>query len=301
MKNEEVKGWGVAQIWNEMLEAEQYPSKKRDYISAGDIGKPFLDRYYKMQGIPPSNPYDYRTLRIFSAGNEFHHLIYKIFERIGLVIGAEEYVEIGETHETLKVLGYYDLKLGGKIDIEKATKAIKDYDFCEFVEKKAIALAKYFAKKYPKGFTPMICENKSINSNAFWNKKNYIGFGYIHHQMQLYTYLKATGIDRGVILYISKDDLSLEECPMLNPTERLEKIWKEDVEKMTYYIRNQVEPPKEESIVFDKQKKKWVTNWKVKWSSYFTKITGAEDKKEWEKEMRKEVTKRNKEIKEAKK
>jgi len=297
MKKEKikVKAWGVAQIWNETFEAQQYPPKKRDYISAGDIGKSFLDRYYKMQGIEPTNPFDYRTLRVFSAGNEFHHLIHKIFEKIGLVINAEQYVEIPATDKTLKVLGYYDLKLGGKVNLKKAINMIKAQEFSEFVEKKAIELAKYFKKKYPNGFTPIICENKSINSNAFWARKNYIGFGYIHHQMQLYTYLKATDIKRGVLLYISKDDLMIEECPMYNPTERLEKIWIKDIEQMTYYIKNNIIPPKEDDIIWDEKKKKWIINWKVSWSSYFTKITGFKDSKEWEKSLRPKVNKLNKE------
>jgi hypothetical protein len=296
-KEKQQSSWGVAQVWNETHQSEKSVGKVRDYISAGDIGKPLLDTYLKMKGITPTNDFDDRVLRIFEAGNEFHWLMRKLFERIGILIDCEQYVEVPATDETVKVLGYYDLRIGGRVNLAQAEKAIKEQEFSPFVEGKAIEIARAFEKKYPKGFKPVICEVKSINSMAFWSKKNFIGQGYEHHRLQLYTYLKAMEYQRGVLLYISKDDLTLEECLMYHPNEPLEKIWQKNVKDISYYYLNNIEPPKEDDMVFNKGKKKWELNWKVGRSPYLTKITGFKDQKEWESKYRIELKEKNKEFK----
>ena len=288
--------FSIAGIWNESLEKGKYEIKSRNYISASDIGKSMLDRWLKMKGTPETNPYDTRVLRIFAAGNEFHHLIRKVFEKIGLIIDAERYSEIPENEKHLKILGYYDLKLGGKVNVEEAEKRIREYGFSEFIESKALFLLHYFAEKYPNGLNQVIAEVKSVNSNAFWSKKDYLSEAYPWHILQLYTYLKALNIPEGKLLYISKDDLSLVEHSVLYPTNSLEDRWNEDVEKITVHYLENTEPKAEPNIVFNQRKGKaglWEVNWMLARSPYLTKITGLSST-DWEKKAKEAMKAKNK-------
>jgi hypothetical protein len=290
----------IAQIWNGQLEQEQRSAKMRDYISAGDLGGSFLDRYYKMMGIEPTNPYEPRVLRIFSAGNEFHHLIDTVFRKIGILKSCEKYVEIPEDEERLKVLGYYDALIGGFSDWDLARERVKESDLSDFVKSASLALIDNFENRLPNGLEEVLCEIKSINSLAFWNRKNYLGVGYPHHRLQLYTYMKATGIKKGILLYVSKDDLMLEECPIIMPNPVLEEEWQNDVRTMTKYYRNKIVPEKEPDVVFNKDRKRYEVNWKLLRSPFLTKITGMK-KEDFEKEVKQKVKEKNKEMKEKKK
>ena len=284
----------IAQLWNESLEQERYEVKERNYINASDIGKSMLDRFYKMKGIPETNPYDYRVLRIFAAGNEFHHLLKKVFEKIGILIDSEQRIEIPATEKTLKIVGYYDLNLGGKINTEQAEKRIKEYEFSFYVEQKALRLAHYFKEKYPQGFEPTICEIKSVHSNAFWSKKYYLAEAYPWWKLQIYTYLKALNISEGRLFCISKDDLSLIEYIIRYPDKILEEKWVKDVEAISNYYLKNIEPPKEPEIIFNETKKKYVINWMLARSPYFTKITGFTDTEVWGEELKEKIKQLNK-------
>lgn len=294
----------IQEIWNKELEIFKREPKQRNYISASDIGKSYLDRWLKMKGEPETNPFEPRVMRIFSAGDQFHWLIRKVFEKIGLLINAEQMVKVAGTDKLLPVIGYYDLLIGGKVDKIKGMEAIKNFGFSPFIEQKAIALLNYFAETYPNGFEPVICENKSVHSNAFWGfqeGKGYLTEAYPHHELQLYTYLKGLNMKEGKILLISKDDLSLAEYIVKNPTERLEKAWKEDIETISRYCIENIEPPKEPDIIFDEPKKKWVSNWKIERSIYLTRITGCKNKEEWLAKVKLELKEKNKKPKKIKK
>lgn len=295
-----IKTWSIQEAWNKELEAERRDIKERNYINASDLGGSFLDRYYKMKGIQPSNPYESRVLRIFAAGNEFHHLLQKVFEKIGILKSKEKLVIIPEADKTLKVLGYYDMELGGFADWNEARKRIKEYGFSVFIEAASLRIIDIFEKEFPKGLDPILCEIKSINSNAFWAKKDYIGAGYPHHKLQLYTYLKALNLPEGRLLYVSKDDLSLQEGLVMLDSKELAEEWNKDIETMTDFYRKDIVPPKEDDIVFNEEKKRYEINWRVARSPYLTKITGK-SKEEWEKETRSKVNFKNKEFKGRKK
>lgn len=85
----------------------------------------------------------------------------------------------------------------------------------------------------------------------------------------------------------------------------------EDLEKMTYYIKNKIEPPKPPFIIFNKKgkirfqkdKKKYVIigchekNWEVERSVYFTLMTGLKEKEDWISSIKGEIADKNDEIK----
>lgn len=309
-------------FWNELLDlANRYPAKERDYISLSDLGKNYWNRYQKMTGVEVTNPFDDRTLRIFAAGNEFHNMMKNVFKALGIFINSQDDLDenfqrqwsiIPATKGKLKVLGKYDDLVGGKVDVEKVRKQCEMMGFSEFVKGRTIRMAEFLKDKHPKGLPQLIYELKSINSLAFWNKKDYLSDAYPHHKLQCFGALKANNIPEGRLLYISKDDLMIAEFPILLNDEQLEKEFERDVKEMSYFLTNKIEPPKPENITFDNLKKfrfqlegkkiviegSYDFNWEVSRSQYFTKLTGFKDVKAWQESLKKELQKANSELKE---
>jgi len=268
MENAEPDTWSVQKIWNDITEVEKREPKVRDYISFGNIGKDdYWSRFMKMKGIPESNPFEGRVIRIFQAGETFHDLVKGVFRSAGIYIfsqddlnekGERDWSEIPATKTQLKQFGAFDILVGGKPDLEKAMRWIETSDMTEFQKDKAIKIAEYFSDKFPNGLKPMIYEIKSINSQAFWGKKNYLHEAYPHHRHQLFGYLKANhknpemlkrveeagikvdSIDEGRLLYISKDDLVMAEFPISIYNESLIASYKNDIDTMSGYILNQI-------------------------------------------------------------
>lgn len=290
--------WRIDDIWNTKLRVDRTEPKERDYISPSDIGKPYLDRYYKMTGEKITNPFDERILRIFDAGNIFEWVVEKVFSEAGILEEAQKWVIIEANDKHFKVMGKLDHLVGGLPDWETARKRIKAEKFPEWLENRALKLTEELEKKYPKGLKRIIAEIKSVNSMAFWAHKNRDDKGrfkgYPHHKLQLYSYLKGENIDEGHLFYISKDDLTLEETPVFLDDPELQKVWLNDVTQISEYVRTKTVPAKEDDIVFNDEKGKWEPNWKVGRSSYLTKITGAKDQESWEAGIHQEILDRNK-------
>lgn len=69
-----------------------------------------------------------------------------------------------------------------------------------------------------------VYEVKSKHSRSFWYMVKKGEGAMLQHQMQLWLYLHLLGIDEGNIIYLSKDDLSFAEFPVLRNDERLERL-----------------------------------------------------------------------------
>ena len=304
--------WAVSDIWNQLLGlAKRYPPKVRDYISPSDIGKHYWFRYQKMMGVPETNPFEDRVLRIFAAGDEFHHLIRNVFRACGILLKAEEWSVIPATDKTLKVLGKYDIIAGGLANVEQAKKYCEEWNFSDFVAQRTIMMAEKLLKKYPVGMPKLLYEIKSINSMAFWNKKDYLQDAYPWHTLQCYAYLKAENLPEGRVLYVSKDDLMTAEFAVKHPDPELEKEFQKDLMAMTTYIKEKLEPSKPNyfnfnpmgKIRFQRNKEKyvidgcWEISWEVSRSVYFTKLTGFKKVDEWELTLKDELKRKNDEIK----
>ncbi len=308
--------WSIMGLWNTMNESiAGRPAKVRDYISPSDLGKNYWERYQKMMGVPVTNPFETRVLRIFAAGDEFHHMMKNVCKALGIYKGSQDddgtWSVIQPTAKTLKTLGRYDARLGGKVNIAQVEEQCRLKGFSEFITAKTIALARDLSERHPEGLPEMIYEFKSINSMAFWNKKDYLQEAYPWHRLQLYSYLKANNIEQGRLLYISKDDLITMEFPIFYPDEKLEKLLQEDLERMSYYFLNKIEPPKPEEMIFDPEGKIkfsrnktpyeikgcYKLNWEVERSVYFKLITGLESKKEWKEKVETAVSEKNQVIK----
>jgi hypothetical protein len=203
------KNWTIGNIWNTKLNVERKDAKERDYISASDIGKPYLDRFYKMKGIKVTNPFDERILRVFECGNIFEWIVERVFKLAGILQESQTWIEIPATKTRLKVVGKLDFLVGGipnwnvaranvkdttfeviRDHIDTIRKKLKELDFLddtlvesailrisekplpEWLERKALKFIDELQKKYPNGIKSLTAEIKSVNSMAFWAHKN---------------------------------------------------------------------------------------------------------------------------------
>ncbi|MCD6429380.1 hypothetical protein J7L09_01660 [bacterium] len=307
--------WSLVGLWNkELTLGREEPLEPRDYIWASEIGKNYWERYMRMNAVPYTNPYTERILRKFEAGKFFERLIGYILTISGILKYDNKPFEIPETEKHLRILGKVDFIAGGKPNWDKIRQELETnllFQIFPTFEEMVKRLVEYLSERYPAGLKTLIYEIKSINSQLFWSKKEYLQQAYLHHQLQLYTYLRHFNIPEGRLLYISKDDLTLEEFPVYLDSQKLKELWEKDVETMTYYIRQKKEPPKPERIVFDPSKKlrfkwnnkeyeiqgKWVDNWEIEWSVYRDLITGPDFAK-WKMENKKLIAEKNQKLKE---
>ncbi|HNV61391.1 MAG TPA: hypothetical protein PKN54_00440 [Candidatus Cloacimonas acidaminovorans] len=289
--------WQIKILWNESLKLTRSERGARDYIYASDIGKPFLDRYYSMIGEPITNPFDTRILRVFEAGNLFEWVVKRVLIRAGLLLDYQKPCLI-EPKGLLKVSGRLDFIAGGKPDWDKIQQQIKQEEYLpENLSRLSEQLVFELSKAYPNGLPECIPEVKSVHSLAFWAHLESLKKAYPHHRLQTYSYMKSEGLP-GKVLYISKDDLCLEEVDIEYPNKELEDAWMEDVSKMTHYFTKRIVPPREPDIIFSEEKQEWVVNWKVGRSLWLSKITGM-TREDWEPYAEKLARKKNKEFKGA--
>lgn len=272
--------WSFGNIWNESLEQgkSERELKPRNRIWASELGGGFLDRYLKMKGIKPTNPPNARSKRKFEAGNMMEWIVGLVLKRVGILIDNQEWLGY-QYPALLEVSGKFDYFAGGKPDLEKAKKLFKFMELPEFFGRAMEAIVNHLSEKYPEGLDKVILEVKSCSS-FMMERYEKVGAD-IKHQLQSFHYLKAKNMPEAHIVYISKDDLRLLECGVYNPSET-EKIYKEDIEKMTHYVMSNKEPPKEKCILFDDTTCKFSSNWKVAYSNYLTSLYGFENQKQYD-------------------
>lgn len=306
----------LQEIWNTKAEAEYITGRARDYISPSDLGKAYIDRYYKMIGEIPTNHYTDRILRVFDAGREFENIVVRTMAMAGLLLSRgsrkkKNYVTLPKRNATdFECWGYYDLIIGGTPDWENAKKQIEIYckvvqldiddDFTARTSLKIITdLQKIYGNK---AIEPILIDVKSVNSMAFWGhnnrdkQNNFIG--YPHHKLQLIPYLLGTGSEkitpmtRGMLFYVSKDDLCLQEVGVTTSEDLVEAVYK-DISTMTDFVLSKTIPPKEKEIIYDEKSKKFSLNWEVGRSRYLTKIYGYKNQEEFEDKNRAKINEIN--------
>lgn len=306
----------LSEIWNtKVRNSERSRVKKRDYIGSSDIGRTYIDRYYKMKGVAPSNPFEERVLRIFDSGKWFEQLVTMVYSLSGLIQQRQPYFEIPGTKDRLKVIGYGDAIIGGTINWDdrraRVAEAVKTMglmvstnegnpDVVESIQEQVMIFEQYAYKVIDElekiwgtvAIPPTAIEFKTINSLAFWRHKNRtpdkIFLGYDHHKLQQLASLHGLNLDFGRVTYISKDDLMLEEVGVKRGME-LEKAMWEDIDKMSYYYMANEEPPKEPEIVYNERKKVFEGNWEVKRSPYLTLIYGYKSQDDFDSKHHQEL------------
>lgn len=293
--------FSIQELWNKSFDVKPYKIEPRNYLRASEIGKSYLDVYLALKGVEPTNPFDERTLRKFEAGRLFEWLVGNVFRKAGLNVKTNESIAPIKLENCLPIYGHYDYLVSGCANWDESIKKIEAEKFPGFIEQVCLRLIEWLRNKYPilydennrmiEGLPPTLYEVKSANSMLFWSKKDYLIDAYDGHKMQGITYIKGLGMDSIRFLYISKDDLTLAEFEV-TLTRELEAQWLKWVEDISHYVLNGIQPESEPDIVYDEEKKRWDTNWKVERSLYLTYVTGL-SVEEWKKKWTDECSARN--------
>jgi len=266
--------WTFAKIWNTSLEnQEERVLKPRNNIWAGELGGAMVDRYLKMKAVPFTNPPNPRSKRKFEAGNIWEAIIGFVLTRAGIIQSKQNWLSY-QYPNLLQVTGKLDFVAGGTPDYDKANTVIqKDLGWLPpFISRATQAIVSKLKEQFPDGLKDIILEIKSCSSFMYEiYERNKTASP--QHKLQLFHYLKALGLDEGHIVYISKDDARLLEFGIFNPS-TLEQAYENDIKQMTQYFSSNIEPPKENFIIFDPEFRKFSANWRVGYSNYLTYLYG---------------------------
>ena len=277
MKNNERKpSWTFVGAWNASLdEMERWDAYKRDYLWASQLGNSQIDIWLTLNGQEPSNPFDKRAKRKFDAGVFWEWVAELVAKRAGLFIDSQGRIEYG-LEGTLKVAGKYDLKLGGKRNLEVIKKMEEALEIIELPERFVKAMNSVEKNmRFDTELPTRIVEVKS-SSSYMYDAQYKFGIPAENHALQCLHYLLGTGEEEGAILYISKDDARMTEIPIWRDDKELNAKYEEVLNLATYYYISGEEPPKEPLIVFDEAKGKFTDNWNIKYSAYLTMLYGFE-------------------------
>ena len=262
------RNWNIRDLLGDLMGAREDQPEPRDVIWASDLGKPYIDRWLQMKGVPFSNPPDGRGLMTFFLGLQIEAGIEEMLIRCGVAFRHQESVRV-QMEGCLPVIGRADLVVEVR-DWDEALSSLDDEpsegDHRGREQGRRLALKKLLAQwreRCPQGLRATVFEVKSLNSAAFRHHRGSEGLSnaYPHHRLQLYTYLRGLGLDEGHLLYVARDTGWMEEV-VIRQTEELDRAWLEDVETISRYVRTDERPPLEPRQVDGRD------NWRVTYSRY---------------------------------
>jgi len=257
--------WNLKDLLGELMgaSAEREPAPRAE-IWASDLGKPYVDRWLQMKGVPYSNPPSGQELVTFFLGKQIESGIGEMLTRCGLAFHSQERVA-QQPEGCLPVVGRPDLvvPVGAWDQMLAAVEQELPQSARPATRQTLLALLRRWQARCPEGMTPLIFEVKSLNSLAFKYHRGNGGLSnaYPHHRLQLYTYLRGLKLAEGHLLYIARDTGWIEEV-VIRPNEELEAEWLRDIETISRYYREDERPPLEPREVDGK------ANWRVTYSRY---------------------------------
>lgn len=258
----------LATIWNLSIEKKDRPIVPRERLFASELGGSMIDRWHKLKGTPYTNPPNSRSMRKFMAGDIWEWIIKTVLIRAGIPFTTQERVELNY-EGLLPISGRLDFIIGGSIRPEEALKRLEAEDIPDFIKNPAKAIIEALTQAYPDGEIPKkVLEIKSVGSYIFEsllaqdNPRT-------HHMLQGAIYHLTTKLPTDIV-YVCRDDCRLLQYSIDKIVPDLEKEIKKDLEQITKYHRDDIEPPKEEKIVWEGGKFK--TNWKIQYSPYLTML-----------------------------
>lgn len=244
-----------------------------------------IDRYLKMSGIPQTNPPNARSLRKFEAGNLFEWILEFVLKRAGILLESQEWINF-KYPKLLRVTGKLDFIAGGQPDWAKARAEIGSLGLPEMLSRASLAIIDNLESTFgTEALKTIILEAKSVSS-FMMDRYEATGQANPNHRCQLFHYLKGKEMREGHVVYICRDDCRMLELGVFNPSQ-VEVEYKKDLEEITYYIENQIEPRKEEEVLFDETLFTFQTNWRIEYSGYLTKLYGFKEpmdyREKWDK------------------
>jgi hypothetical protein len=272
--------FGIAEVWDRALSAREIrPVEKRDRLWATDMAKGYVDVFFSMRGEQPSNPPNARALRKFEAGDVFEWVVKNVLIRAGLLRAAQIRVEY-QYKNLLPMSGKIDYLVGGKPELKKIEAELATMDVPEAFKRASWAIVRYIDRKYPGGLPEMPFEIKSIASfgaDAMEKKNRSIQA----HRAQLKFYLNGSRYERGMLIYICRDDLRMFEFEVTREDKETEKEIKTFCATITDYWRRNERPAVEPDIIFDWDAGKFSKNLKIEYSAYLTKVYGLKEPREY--------------------
>jgi hypothetical protein len=173
-------------------ERERKGERKSWYVSR--IGSCPCGQYLERLGKEPDQPFTKRLLRVFNVGSVFEDWILDLIEA-KLPEGATMLRQESLQDEKLSLRGRPDAVVNYTLTSKTDSDQVIDMD--------------------------EIWETKTIHSRGFWHMAREGRAGYDHHRMQLWLYLYMKQIERGRLIYISKDDLCINEYGVFLGDEKL--------------------------------------------------------------------------------
>lgn len=265
--------WNITQIWNDsLLDFGERPQTPRDYIYASELGGSMVDRYLKMIAVKASNPPNTRSRRKFQAGNIWESIINFVLLRAGILKKKQIRSEV-TLPGLLRVSGRMDFLAGGYNDWDKAERELDDLDFFpEFVKWTTRQIIAKLKEEYSDmEFVEKILEAKSVSAFVMELQQR-AGTPQKSHKLQNFHYLIGTGIEHGLVMYISREDCQLLDFPIFNSDVITMQDYRTDIETITGYYMNREMPPKNPEFIFDERSCRFNKNFQVEYSYYLTKL-----------------------------
>jgi hypothetical protein len=277
-KTEHGNGWNIKDLLADLMGATaELEPEPRAEIWASDLGKPLVDRWLQMKGVPYSNPPDGKSLMTFFLGKQIEVGVEQMLIRGGVGYRSQERLAVQQPG-CLPVVGRPDLVVQVS-DWETVSAADDHREDCpgdhprtEAQRQALQVLLEGWRRRYPQGLATTVFEVKSVNSAAFKYHRGQEGLSnaYPHHRLQLYTYMRGLELTEGHLLYVARDTGWMEEI-VVRETEELEEEWIRDVELMTHYYVSDERPPLEPAQVDGKD------NWRVEYSRYKDYLAQAQE------------------------
>jgi hypothetical protein len=269
-----MENWLISTIWNNAIERTDRPIEPRARLYASELGGSMIDRWHKLKGTPYTNPPNSRSMRKFMAGDIWEWIIKTVLIKAGIPFTTQDKVLL-EYPDLLPISGRLDFIAGGSINYEEALKRLEAEDIPDFIKNPTRAIIESFSTMYPNGLSEKILEIKSVGSYIFENilaNDNPLK----HHLFQASVYQIAKKIPTDII-YVCRDDCRLAQYNIDKIAPVMESEIKKDLEEITKYWKDDIEPPKEKLILFENGKFK--TNWKIQYSPYLTMLYEINGKK----------------------
>ncbi len=101
--------WNLKDLLGDLMGATaELAPEPRAEIWASDLGKPYVDRWLQMKGVPYSNPADGRDLMTYFLGKQIELGFVQMLTRCGVAYRAQERLRVLEP-DCLPVVGKPDL------------------------------------------------------------------------------------------------------------------------------------------------------------------------------------------------
>lgn len=254
-------------VWNSTLERKERDIEPRERLFASELGGSMIDRWLKLKGTAYTNPPNSRSMRKFMAGDIWEWIIKTVLIRSGIPFSTQERVVL-QYEGLLPITGRIDFIAGGRINYDEALKRIDEEDIPDFIKNPAKAIIEAFRAKYPDELPKKIIEIKSVGSFVFESLLEQDN-PRTHHMLQGTVYHLTQKLPTDIV-YVCRDDCRLLQYNIDKIAPVLEKEIKKDLEAITKYHRDDIEPPKENLVLFENGKFK--TNWKVQYSPYLSML-----------------------------